>query len=110
MDLRDVGMVQRGQRSRLACETRHSFRVARERLRQDLDRHVPIQPGITRAKHRAHPAGAEFGEYFIRPEARTGSESQASWIIRSGNVGAFSAAGAVRVPSIPRPSIMSYMR
>ena len=40
VDRGDVGMVQRRERLRLALEPRQAFGVRRERVRQDLDRHL----------------------------------------------------------------------
>ena len=64
---RDVRMVQRGEDFRFALESGHPFRVSRERLGQDLDGDVAIEPRVARPIHFAHAAGAER-----RRRSRTG--------------------------------------
>ena len=72
IDLRDVGMVQRGQRLRLACETREPIGIAREELRQDLDRDVAIEPGVARAEHFPHSAFAQLPEDLEDADSHAG--------------------------------------
>ena len=69
VDLRDVGMVQRGERLRLALEPGEPLGILRERVGQDLDRHVATERRVARAIDLAHAAGAEGGEDFVRAEA-----------------------------------------
>ena len=52
-------VIERGERARLALESRAPFTVLRERLGQDFDRDVALQPGIASAIHLAHSAGPE---------------------------------------------------
>ena len=59
VDVRDVGMVQRFERLRLALEAGDALRIAGERLGQDLDRHVAIELRVARAIHFAHAAAVE---------------------------------------------------
>jgi hypothetical protein len=54
VDLRDVGMVQRRERLRLALEAGQALRVEGEAIRQDLDRDITIEPGIAGAVDLAH--------------------------------------------------------
>ena len=46
VDDRDVGVVQRGQGLGFALEPREAIRVGGERLGEDLDRDVAIEPGV----------------------------------------------------------------
>jgi hypothetical protein len=61
-------MIQRGNRLRLLLEPPHPLRIARKRRRQDLHRHVPIQPRIARPIHLAHPASASWCHDLVRTE------------------------------------------
>jgi hypothetical protein len=45
---------------------RGAFRVRAEFCRQDLDRDLALEPGISRSIHLAHAPGAEGGEDVIR--------------------------------------------
>ena len=56
VDVRNVGMIQCREGLRFAREPCQAFRIVRERVRQDFDCDVAIQPGVARAKHFAHPA------------------------------------------------------
>ena len=69
VDLRDVGMVQRGERLRFAREAGEAFRVQRKELGQDLDRDVAIELGIARAIDLAHAARTECADHFISAQA-----------------------------------------
>ena len=60
-------MVQRRQRLRFARESRQAIRIAREEIRQDLDRDVAIELRIARAVDLAHPAGAEAPTISYEP-------------------------------------------
>ena len=59
---------------RFALEARQAIRVARERIRQDLDRDVAIEPRVARAVHLAHPARAQQRQDFELPDVRTRSD------------------------------------
>ena len=69
MNRADVGMIQRGQQLRLAREARQPLGVRRKRGRQPLQRDVPLQPGIPRAKHLAHAACAKGAKDFVCADA-----------------------------------------
>jgi hypothetical protein len=56
---------------RLALESRQALRVARELIRQDLQRDFAVQSGIPCAVHIAHAAGAENGNDIVGTEALT---------------------------------------
>ena len=74
VNLRDVGMVQRRQHLGLALEARHALAVVRERLGQNLDRHVAFQLGIVGAVHLAHAAGADGREDLVGAQFVTQGE------------------------------------
>ena len=74
--MRDVRMIQRGERLRFAREPGQPIGIARERVGQDLDRDVAIQLGVARAIHLAHAAFADRRGDFVDAEAGAGSEGQ----------------------------------
>jgi hypothetical protein len=49
VDRRDVRMIERGEQLRLALKARESIVVRRERIGQNLDRHVALEPRIAGA-------------------------------------------------------------
>jgi hypothetical protein len=57
----DVGMVEGREQLRLTLEARQALRVARQLLRQHLDRDVASELRVGGAIHLAHPAGADRG-------------------------------------------------
>ena len=59
VDRRDVGMVQRRQHLGFALEARQALGIGGERRRQDLDRHLALEPRVGGAIDLAHTAGAE---------------------------------------------------
>ena len=65
-DGKNVGMIQCRCRSRFLREALHAVTVRGKRCRQNLDGYGPIQPGIVRAIHFAHPARAEQRLDFVR--------------------------------------------
>jgi hypothetical protein len=69
VDVRNVRMIQRGERLRFASEARHALRVVRKRLRQDLDRDIPIELRVARAIHLAHTAGADRAGDLVRADS-----------------------------------------
>ena len=62
-------MVQRGERLRLALEPGDPVRIGGERVGQDLDGDVAIEPRVTRPIDFAHPAGAKGGDDLVRTNA-----------------------------------------
>ena len=76
VDRPDVRMVERGQHLRFALETGEAIRIAREGVRQDLQRDLAIQLGIARAIDLAHAAGPEGGEDLVRAEADAGLQGR----------------------------------
>ena len=69
VDLRDVRMVQRRERLRLAVEPRRALRIRGERVRQHFQRDVALQPRIARAIHLSHAAFADEGGDLVSLEA-----------------------------------------
>ena len=59
MDGGDVRVVERGEHARLVLEHREPLGIPGERLRQNLDRDVPIELLVARQIDRAHRAGTE---------------------------------------------------
>ena len=55
----DVRMIQRGEDFRFALEPGEPLGIGRDRVGQDLDRDVPLQPRVGGAIDLAHPAGAD---------------------------------------------------
>ncbi len=56
VDLRDVGMVERGEQARFTFESSQTFTVGDERLRKDLDRDLAAESRIAGAIDLAHSA------------------------------------------------------
>jgi hypothetical protein len=69
VDLRDMGMIERGELLRLAPEPREPFGIGRDLGQQNLQGDVASQCGIAGAIDGAHPAFAEPGGDFIGAEA-----------------------------------------
>jgi len=60
VDLRDVRVVERCERACLALEAHQTVGIVGERLWQDLQRHVAVEPRIARAIHLAIPPSPNF--------------------------------------------------
>jgi hypothetical protein len=58
VDGRDVGMVERCQHVRFALEASHAARIARERVRQNLQRHITFQFGVAATVDLTHESDA----------------------------------------------------
>ena len=76
VDRRDVGMIQRRERLRLALETRQAFGISRERVRQDLDRDLAAERRVRRTADLPHTALAYGRADFVHAETSAGSEGQ----------------------------------
>ena len=74
VDLRDVRMIQRGEGLRLALEPRKAVAVARESVRQHLNRDVASEPGIPRAVDFTHAALSNGAEDFVGAETSSGED------------------------------------
>ena len=70
VDLGNVRMIQRGERSRLALEACEPLGIVRECFRQDLQGDVAPQPRIARSIHLTHPAFAKFRDDFVGAQFR----------------------------------------
>ena len=96
VDLRDVGMVQRGQRLRLAFEAHQAVGIGGKKIGQDLDGNVTIELRIAGAIDLAHSARADRGADFKMPDA-------CAWIQRQRGGNDITTAPVARGPSrVPR--------
>ena len=61
--------------------------VAGQIGRQDLDRHLAVQPWVMRRIHHPHPPAAELGANLVRTEGGAGTEGHgiATWRSRRGS-------------------------
>jgi hypothetical protein len=66
VNLRDVRMIERGERLGLALESGEPIGIGGERVGQDLDRHVAIQLRVAGFVDLAHAAGADSAGDFVR--------------------------------------------
>ena len=73
----DVWMRQRSDRFRLALEAGQGVGISCNGLREDLDRHVPIQLAIPRAVDLPHPACAQSRDDLKGAETCAGCKGQA---------------------------------
>src|SRR5262249_58732064 len=83
VERQDVGMRERRDRSRFVLEAPGELRVARETLRQHLDRNLASEPGVPRAVDLAHPARAERAEDLVGTEAGARRQSQRAGLCSS---------------------------
>ena len=60
IDPRDIGVSQRSQYLSLPLKTSQSFLIAGERLRQNLNRHLPSKLRVRGAINLSHPSGAKL--------------------------------------------------
>jgi hypothetical protein len=72
MDRRNARMIERGEDSGFAIEAGQTIGVSGERLWQDLEGDVAVQPRVAGAIDLTHATGADRLDYFVRTEARTG--------------------------------------
>ncbi len=72
--VRDVGVVEPGERACLALETRDAIRIRGDRLRKDLQRDVAAQSCVAGTVDLTHAPGAERAGDFIDPDPRAGAE------------------------------------
>ncbi len=70
VDLRDVGMVQRGERLRLALEARQPIGVTGKGVGKNLEGDWAIEVGIERSIDFTHPASPDFGGDLVRADSR----------------------------------------
>ena len=62
-------MIQRGEHTRFALQAREPVGVARERVRQELDRDIAIELRVARVVHLTHAARTEQGMHLIHTKA-----------------------------------------
>ena len=62
-------MIQRGEQFGFALKPREPIGIVGERVGQNLDRDLALQPRVARAIHLAHAACAEQRDDFVRPDA-----------------------------------------
>ena len=72
VDLRDVGVIERRQGLRFAIESRQALGISGQRLGQDLDRDLPIEPRIAGPIHLAHATDAKLSRDFVDAEPASG--------------------------------------
>jgi hypothetical protein len=65
VDLRDIRMIERGERFGLALKTRHSIGIVGKRRRENLDGDLAFEVTVGGAIHLAHTAGAEVAGDFV---------------------------------------------
>jgi hypothetical protein len=75
VDLCDVRMIERREHPGFALEPHEAIGVGSERLRQDLQRDLAVEPRIPRAIDLPHPACPERAEDLIRAEPSTSGEA-----------------------------------
>ena len=78
VDVRDVGVIERGQHFRLALEPREAIRVGRQHRGQHFDGHVALQLRVGRAIDLAHAACANSRDDLIGAKASSGNERHAA--------------------------------
>jgi hypothetical protein len=72
------------ERLRFAREARQPIGIGREQLRQDLQRDIAIELRVTRAVDLSHPAGAKWGEDFVRTDSGASRQGHAAKLILLG--------------------------
>ncbi len=85
MDPGNVRVVQRSERLGLALEATQPLVVVGELLGQHLDRHLALEPRVTRAVDLSHRPGPEGTEDLVEGEGLAGGEGQESPEILAGS-------------------------
>ena len=78
VDAPDVGVVQRGQHLGFAFKPGKAVGIVGEGLRQDLQRHVPVELGVSSSIHLAHAAFADLGGDVVGAEGGAGLQWHSS--------------------------------
>lgn len=65
VNVRDVRVIERGERLRFACQPGESVGIVSNGIAQDLQRHVATEPGIAGAINLAHTALADLAEDLV---------------------------------------------
>ena len=76
VNVRDVRMIQPGERLRFALESAQAFGIVGDCLEEYLIGDVTMQPRVVRPIHLAHPAFADLGDDFVNAETRAGCEGR----------------------------------
>ena len=87
VDGRDVRVAQAGENLRFPLEPRQPIRISRKRLRQDLQRHLPVQLGIGGLIDLSHAALADKGGHVVMAESGTDFERHRPPWGRNGELG-----------------------
>ena len=80
VQLRDIWMVQGGERLRLAHESLQALGISGKLWAQKLQRDIAIEPRVVSAIHLAHATRADRGDDAIRTEGSAGLENQTAII------------------------------
>ncbi len=75
VDVPDVGVVQGGEELGFALEAGEAIGIGRERVWQDLERHVAVELRVAGAVDLAHTAVADLAGNGVRTEAVTDGQS-----------------------------------
>ena len=67
-------MVQGGEDFGFPLKPCEPIRIVREGLRQDLQRHIPVEPVVVGPVDHTHAPLAQFREDFIRAESTAGRQ------------------------------------
>ena len=70
----DIRVIQRREDFGFALEPSEPVGISRERLRQDLERHIAVERGVSGLIHLAHPAFADLGGDLVDAEAGAGGQ------------------------------------
>jgi hypothetical protein len=97
----DVRVIDRRGRPRLAQEPLPEPLISRQCRRQDLQRHPPAQPLITRAEHHRHPTRADLPFQPVPGHLRTRAKPSQRAISPTRKIPHRASRG--RVPTIPTP-------
>jgi len=72
----NIRMIQGGESLGFTREARQAIGIVRQRLGQDLDRHVTIELGVARTEDLPHATFADRSDDLVDAEAGAGSERQ----------------------------------
>ena len=75
VNLRDAGVIEGGERLRLAFEPGEAFGIGRNAVGEDLQRDFAIELRVARAEHLAHSARPEHGQNLVVADARSRYEA-----------------------------------
>jgi hypothetical protein len=81
VDVRDVGVIERGEDLCFPLEAREAVRIGGEGFWQNLERDIPIQLRVARAIHLAHPARTDGSENLAGTKVSAGCQRHASRLI-----------------------------